>query len=126
MRRTVGFTLAVFVTVLLLAVLYSGPAAGAAAAAAPADKPDGKAIFLAQKCNLCHGVSSAGIEHTTKSEKLAGPDLTGLAAKQDAAFLARYLRKEVDLNGKKHGKELKATDAEVQAVIAWLQQQKAK
>ena len=71
MKQTLGFTLSVLAAALLLASLYSGPAAsGALAAAAPA-KLDGKQIFLARKCNLCHTVSSAGIERTVKSEKVA-------------------------------------------------------
>ena len=80
MRQTIGFTLSVLAAVVLLATLYSGSASGAAA---PPAKLDGKQIFLAQKCSLCHSVSSAGIERTVKSEKVAGPDLTNLAAKED-------------------------------------------
>src|SRR5436305_5550843 len=59
MKKTLGFTLSMVAAILLLAVLGSGPAASGAPAA-PA-KPDGKQIFLAQKCNLCHTVSSSGI-----------------------------------------------------------------
>jgi len=124
MKQTFGFTLSVLAAALLLAALYSGPAAsGALAAAAPA-KLDGKQIFLAQKCNLCHTVSSAGIERTVKSEKVAGPDLTNLAAKQDAGVLAKFLRKEGEINGKKHGKGFTGSDEELGALISWLQQQK--
>lgn len=124
MKQTIGFTLSVLVAVFLLAVLYSGPAvSGAMAAAAPA-KLDGKQIFLAQKCNVCHSVTSAGIEHTVKSEKMAGPDLTNSAAKQDAATLGKYLKKQADLNGKKHSKAFTGSDEELSAMVAWLQQQK--
>ena len=121
MRQTVGFTLLVLAAAVLLATFYSGSASGAAA---PPAKLDGKQIFLAQKCNLCHSVSSAGIERTVKSEKVAGPDLTNTAAKEDAAGLAKFLRKEGDLNGKKHGKAFTGTDEELGALIAWLQAQK--
>jgi len=120
MKQTIGFTLSVLAAVVLLAVFYSGPANGAAEPA----KPDGKQIFLAQKCNLCHSVSSAGIERTVKSEKMAGPDLTNLAAKQDAATLTKYLHKEVEINGKKHGKTFTGTAEELGAVVSWLQEQK--
>jgi len=123
MKQTIGFTLSVLVAIVLLAVFYSGPASAAAAAPAPA-KLEGKQIFLAQKCNLCHSVSSAGIERTVKSEKVAGPDLTNLAAKEDAAKLAKFLRKEGEINGKKHGKGFTGSDEELGALIAWLQQQK--
>ncbi|MFL6259909.1 MAG: c-type cytochrome [Thermoanaerobaculia bacterium] len=120
MKQTIGFTLSILAAVVLLAALYSGPASGAAAPA----KLDGKQIFLAQKCNLCHSVSSAGIERTVKSEKVAGPDLANLAAKEDAGKLTRFLRKEGDLNGKKHGKGFTGSDEELGALISWLQQQK--
>ena len=120
MKQTIGFTLSVLAAVILLAAFYSGPASGAAAPA----KADGKQIFLAQKCNLCHTVSSAGIERTMKSEKMAGPDLTNLAAKQDAAALTKFLRKEGEIGGKKHGKAFTGSDEELGAVISWLQQQK--
>jgi len=120
MKQTLGFTLSVLAAALLLSVFYSGAAASAAAPA----KLDGKAIFLAQKCNLCHSVSSAGIERTMKSEKVAGPDLTNTAAKEDAAKLAKFLRKEDALNGKKHGKAFTGSDEELGALISWLQAQK--
>jgi mono/diheme cytochrome c family protein len=117
MKQTIGFTLSVLAAVLLVATFHSGPARGATPA-----KPDGKALFLAQKCNLCHSVSSAGIERTVKSEKVAGPDLTDLAAKENAATLTKFLRKEGEINGKKHGKGFTGSDEELAAVISWLQQ----
>src|SRR3954454_15279710 len=120
MRQTIGFTLSVLAAVALLATFYSGSASGAAAPA----KLDGKQIFLAQKCSLCHSVSSAGIERTVKSEKMAGPDLTNLAAKEDPAKLTKFLRKEIEINGKKHGKTFTGSEAELAALISWLQQQK--
>jgi mono/diheme cytochrome c family protein len=121
MRQTIGFTVSALAAVVLLATLYSGSASGAAT---PPAKLDGKQIFLAQKCSLCHSVSSAGIERTVKSEKVAGPDLTNTAAKEDAGKLAKFLRKEGELNGKKHGKGFTGTDEELGAMIAWLQAQK--
>jgi mono/diheme cytochrome c family protein len=122
MKQTVGFTLSAIATVTLLAILYSG--AGIPAAEAQAKTLDGKAIFLAQKCNMCHMVSSAGIEATTKSEKMKGPDITDNAAKEDAAVLIKFLRKQGDLNGKKHTKAFTGSDEELGALIAWMQKQK--
>ena len=81
MRQTLGFALSLVITLAMLALVYSGP--GVAPAAAQAAKVlDGKQIFLAQKCNLCHAVSPAGIAATTKSEKMKGPDLVGLSGKE--------------------------------------------
>ena len=124
MKQTLGFTLSIVITVVMLAILYSGP--GAAPAAAQAAKVlDGKQIFLAQKCNLCHSVSTAGIEATTKSEKMKGPDLVG-ESKKDAKLLNGYLRKTADINGKKHAKQFNGSDEEIGALIAWLQKQEKK
>ncbi len=113
--RTHGFTLSVLLVVVLLAALYSGPAAGQA-------KLDGKAIFLAQKCNMCHSVPPAGITATTKSEKVKGPDLVNV--QHDAKVLADYLRKKADVYGKKHSKAFTGSDEELGALVAWIQAQK--
>jgi len=81
---------------------------------------DGKQIFLDQKCNMCHSVSSAGI---TPTSKIKAPDLAGLASKEDPAFLTKFLKKAADKNGKKHIKPFTGTDEELAAVVAWLQKQ---
>ncbi len=94
------------------------------AAAVPAQAADGKELFLAQKCNLCHSISVASIERTTKSEKMAGPDLTGVGAEKGGDWVLKFLHKEVDLNGKKHGKELKLSPEETTTLIDWLVAQK--
>jgi mono/diheme cytochrome c family protein len=124
MKQTVGFAAAIAVTAVLFAVLSSGP--GAAPASAQAAKVlDGKQIFMAQKCNLCHSVSTAGIAATTKSDKMKGPDLVG-ESKRDATLLNGFLRKTADINGKKHSKQFTGSDEELGALIAWLQKQEKK
>jgi mono/diheme cytochrome c family protein len=90
------------------------PAAGGA---------DGKAVFLAQKCSLCHSVQSAGIDRTVKSSK--APDLSNVGGEKDAAWIGKFLKKEVELNGKPHQKTFKGSDAEFNALVAWLSQLKA-
>jgi mono/diheme cytochrome c family protein len=124
MRKTLAFVLFLVLTGLCLATFYSGPAV--AAAAEGPKVLDGKQIFLAQKCSLCHDVSSSDIKATTKSEKMKGPDLTGAASKRDARLLNDYLRKKAEINGKKHGKEFTGSDEEIGALIAWLQKQDKK
>jgi mono/diheme cytochrome c family protein len=106
---------------LTVAILLFGCAVSSTAAPA-ASTLDGKKIFLDQKCNLCHAVSSAGIEPTGK---IKAPDLAGLAAKEDAAWLGKFLRKEADHKGKKHLKPFTGSDEELGALIAWLQKQTA-
>lgn len=101
-----------------VAALYALAGRPAAAAA-----PDGKALFLAQKCNLCHSVEPAGIARTSKSEKLKGPDLAGVAKRHDEAWIKRWLAKQEELNGKKHLGSFKGTPQEVDALVAWLAKQ---
>jgi len=116
--KTFGFTLSILATIFLLAAFYAGPAAQAQGA------KDGKQIFLDQKCNMCHSVSTAtpGITATTKSEKMKGPDLVNI--KQDAKTLTAFLKKTADLDGKKHPKEVKLSDADLSALINWILAQK--
>ncbi|HEX2645386.1 MAG TPA: cytochrome c [Thermoanaerobaculia bacterium] len=114
--------LALIALIPVVTAVALGPLVEPAAAA----ELDGKQIFLAQKCNLCHSVSSAGIAATVKSEKVKGPDLAGLVVKQDARLLTDFLHKKAEIDGKKHGKEFTGSDQELAAVIAWLQKQEKK
>jgi len=85
---------------------------------------DGKQIFLAQKCDSCHAVSSAAIESKSKSMKA---DLTGRLAERDATAIADMLRKKGSMkSGKPHPKAFTGTDEEMGALIAWLQKQTKK
>ncbi len=86
---------------------------------------DGKKIFTAQNCQMCHDVSSAGIKATTKSERMKGPDLTGKLADKDADVMADILKKKKNTeNGKPHPKAFTGSDEELKAMIAWLKDQK--
>ena len=85
-------------------------------------KLDGKAIFLAQKCETCHSLSAANIKATGK---VKAPDLTGLAASLDANWLTKYLRRQAKTKaGKTHLKAFTGSDEEMGALGAWLQAQK--
>ncbi len=111
-------------------VSLTGLAVAAALLAAPALSPaqtaktlDGKQIFLGQKCDTCHTVSSAQIK---AKGKVNAPDLTGLAGTLDASWLGKYLRKQEKTKaGKGHLKAFTGSDEEIGALIAWLQDQKA-
>lgn len=81
-------------------------------------------MFTDQKCNMCHGVSTVGIEAKTKSEKMKGPDLVNLAGEWDGEKMIAYMTEEVEKDGKKH-KQFKGTDEELQALVDWLLEQKA-
>lgn len=87
-----------------------------------AQAADGKEIFLANKCNLCHSVSSAGIEATTKSDAMKGPDLSA-SEPHDPAFLTKYLKQEETVDGKKHKKGWSGSDEDLKTLIAWVNEQ---
>ncbi len=112
MKRLFAFTATL--GLLALFALWQQPAAAG---------PDGKALFLAQKCNLCHSVSTQEITATTSSEKMKGPDLVNLD-KTDAAWLAKFLTKQEKKDGKAHPKEFKGSEEELKALVAWIQAQK--
>jgi len=120
MKKLAPLTIAAAV-VALLVLLFTAPVLTVGAVQAAEQPLDGKEIFLAQKCNLCHSVPPAGIEATTKSEKMKGPDLVDL--KRDADWYERWLRKEVELNGKLHMKAFPGSDAELDALVEWLLKQ---
>lgn len=111
-----AFTLSlVFLATLFVLGSLLGPAPIATAQGAL----DGKAVFEAEKCGLCHSVAAAGIQAKTTSDKLKGPDLSGY--EPEAGFdAAGFLRKAVEKDGAAHRREFKGTDEELQALFAWL------
>jgi hypothetical protein len=119
-------TIALAAVLGLVALLYATPSAGAPTPNT-ADQVtfDGKEIFLAQKCDLCHTVSSAGSEAKTKSDKMKGPDLT-TAEKRDPKLLADFMRKTAQIDDQDHKKEFKGSDEELGALLSWIQEQQKK
>lgn len=98
------------------------------ASAVEGAEPAGHQAFLDQRCNMCHAVSTAGIEAKTSSEKMKGPDLVDLAKHEtlgDKATLAKYIKQEAKVDGEEHKKGFKGTDEELQALVDWLLEQKA-
>ena len=118
MRAIYGLMLGGLVAAVVVAVFPSGGGAIAADA-------DGKAAFLAAKCEMCHAVPAAGIEAKAKIEKMKGPDLSADSVAGDADQLAAFLRREVDVDGTKHKKAFKGTDEELATIVAWLSTLKA-
>ena len=55
---------------------------------------------------------------------MKGPDLTEAVARLEFDDIAKYVRKQAQLEGKDHKKEFKGSDEELAAMIAWLQQLK--
>jgi hypothetical protein len=97
------------------------PASTPPASTPPATQPeptastgsDGKAIFLANKCNGCHGIASQGIVKDVR-------DLSSVGTKHDAAWITRFLRKEEELDGRKHMKRFAGSDDELRTLATWL------
>ncbi len=80
---------------------------------------DGKALFLGNKCNLCHTIDSQGIAKT--SDKMKAPDLSNASGLVESAdWLKSFLKKEVKKDDKAHQREFKGTDEELDTVVQWL------
>lgn len=116
MKKMAILMTALVVTLFLLALTYpAGTAYG---------QVDGQEVFMAQKCNLCHTVSSADIQ-AKMSGKMAGPDLTGVTDRHEPELIMDYVRGDAELNGAKHKKKFTGSDEELGALIEWLSSQKA-
>lgn len=76
----------------------------------------GREVFLAQRCNACHSVSSAGIEGKLPT----APDLAGVGARRDRASIAAIVHQEEPVNGKKHPKRFSGSQDDLDALIDWL------
>ena len=123
--------------IVVLAALIALPmliAAAMPSAAAPAPQPasaaassPGLTAFVDLKCSLCHSIESQGVERKSKSEKTKGPDLSTIGATHDAAWLAKFIRKEVaNADGKKHEKDFKGTPEQLQQIAEFLASLKTK
>ena len=77
---------------------------------------DGKKVFVDNKCNMCHTVTSAGIE----SKKSDAVDLSTVGKDRTVEFLTKYLKKEAKLNDKDHKASFKGTDEELTKLVEWL------
>lgn len=121
MRKTIFQWIALTSTASLLVVALVALAASRPMVVVAAEA-DGQKIFTADKCNMCHDVSTVGIKATVKSEKMKGPDLVNLD--KDADWIAKFLKKEVDLNGKKHNKAFGGSAEDLKVLAAWIAAQK--
>lgn len=80
------------------------------------DDGDGKKVFVDSKCNMCHTVTSAGIE----SKKSDAIDLSNVGNEQTIEFFTKYLKKEVKLNDKDHKSAFKGNDEDFKKLVEWL------
>jgi hypothetical protein len=121
MKKRVDTGFWVLVSAAALTTVWIAVAGGAGPLADDA-AVDGKELFLAQKCNMCHAVPAAQIEAKAKAASMKGPDLPTerTDGDEDVAMLIDFIRKNSQLDGKDHKKAAKATDEELTAIIAWL------
>lgn len=117
-----------FVAVVVGVFLF---AAGARAEEAKA--PKGQDIFLKYRCNSCHTVKAAKIEkrkvegeeeegaaEATTAKKKEPPDLSDVGLKQKPEWMEGWIMRKELLDGKKHMKRYRGTDAELKDLVAWL------
>lgn len=82
---------------------------------------DGKALFVASRCNLCHSVNSAGVPSVAPAGgEMKIVDLSGLSKKRETEWLKAYLEKKEDLDGKRHPPRFKGEQSELDALVKWL------
>jgi hypothetical protein len=93
----------------------------------------GKRVFTDYECISCHMVSAYGIS-VVKSENqeeeeddwdddeetIVPPDLSDIGNRREPAFLVKYLRKKVAVQGRKHKKRFKGSKEELKELVLWL------
>ncbi len=109
-------------TAALTLTLFCAASLMTSASVAGEKAKDGKTVFETSKCGMCHSVETAGI---AKKEGKKVTDLSKVGAEKKADWIAKYLKKEADLNGKKHGPKFTGTEEDLQALAKWLAAPKA-
>jgi mono/diheme cytochrome c family protein len=103
------------VTVIIFAFVFSNLSLCIAADTA---MPAGQKLFMDKKCNTCHSIDSVKITKKLASSK--APDLSNVGAEKNAEWIAKWLKKEVDINGKKHSAPFTGTPEETKTLSEWL------
>ncbi|MGE5479143.1 MAG: c-type cytochrome [Chloroflexota bacterium] len=76
---------------------------------------DGKTIYTEAKCVNCHSIKSEGIE--AKNNK---KDLGGVTSSMKEEDVKAYLKKESEINGKKHPFAFKGGDEDLTTLVKFL------
>jgi len=77
---------------------------------------NGKQIFIDNKCNNCHTVSSNEI--TSKKDDVV--DLSNSGSSGDVQLIKSFLLKEAKINDKEHKMKFKGSEAELNTLAEWL------
>ena len=83
---------------------------------------EGRRVFVAGGCDVCHTVYEAGIGQPEEGASARGNelDLSSLGEMRAPEWVRAYLRKEVALDGAEHYRAFKGTEQEEDALIEWL------
>lgn len=103
----------------------------AAAAPAKAEDAAGLKLFKQGKCAQCHSIDALKITKVKSDEdedavldengkKIDPPDLSGVGKDHDAAWFAKWLKKEVEVDGHKHKKKYKGTEDDLKVISEWI------
>lgn len=103
-----------FIVALIIIVFVGSSLCFAADTAMPA----GQKLFVDKKCATCHSIDSMKITKKLASSK--APDLSNIGAEKNAEWIQKWLKKEVDLNGKKHPAAFTGTPEESKTLSEWL------
>jgi hypothetical protein len=108
---------------LIVAALFALPAVAFASA------PDGRQTFVDMKCNTCHTVESLGIEvlpdEEEDEEEQQITDLSTVGDRRDTDWIQRFLKREERIDGQRHRRRFRGSDAELEALATWLSSLKA-
>jgi cytochrome c553 len=85
-----------------------------------AEESPGKQLFLDNKCNMCHSVDALEIERTSTSDKMKAKDLSTVGDELELEWAVKFIKKEVEREGKTHKKIFKGSDDDAAAIAAWL------
>lgn len=97
-----------------------------------ATEDEAKKIFMDYGCVKCHSISAYGItvvEATEDEEELGEedeegaiepPDLSDVGTRLNKEFIAKYLRKKADKEGRKHKKRFKGSKDELKKLVEWM------
>lgn len=97
----------------LLGAIAGGPSAALAA--------DAKELFVASKCVKCHSIESQGVAATPKAgDEDKVHDLSKVGAERSAEWIQKFMRKQAELEGKKHKLKFRGSDAELETLATWL------
>lgn len=112
--RRVGITVGFMTAGIMMIAAAAAPSAAASGGAG--DPVKGKAVYVTEKCSLCHRIGDAGGK--------TGPDLSKVGAKRDAAWLAKYLPAPTPIDPKNPPKtkmpSAKAKGPALEDLIAYL------